>query len=465
MATTTPATDPTAGDPTATDHTALRRALGLGGLTLFGLAYLVPLTVFTTYGIVTETTGGRVALAYLFTLAAMAVTAVSYARMVRAHPVAGSAYTYTRRTFGAPAGFLTGWALLLDYLFLPMINHLVIGIYLNAAVPGVPLWAWVLVSLALVTVLNLLGITSIARASTVIVAAQVVFVVVFVLLAVRGLAGADVSLAAPFAGDGSVAGLAPVLAGAAVLCLSFLGFDAVSTMAEEARRPRVDIPRAILLVTVLGGVLFVLLSWLAQVAVPATTFPDADAAAVDVMTEVGGTGLSAFFTAAYVAGAFGSALTSQASVCRILFSMGRDGVLPRVLGRVWERRRTPAVSVLVVTVASLLVLVLDLATLASLISFGALIAFTAVNVAVVKHYWVDEKERGPRAVLLSLVLPLVGVALTVWLWTSLSGATLLVGLAWLAVGALWLLWVSRGFRRPLPESSMDEHAVREDVSA
>lgn len=455
----------TTHDPAPDATPALRRALGVGGLTLFGLAYLVPLTVFTTYGIVTETTGGRVALAYLVTLVAMAVTAVSYARMVRAHPVAGSAYTYTRRTFGAPAGFLTGWALLLDYLFLPMINHLVIGIYLNAAVPAVPVWAWALTSIVLVTVLNLLGITSIARASTVIVAAQVVFVAVFVLLVVRGLGGAEVSLTAPFTGDGSVAGLGPVLAGAAVLCLSFLGFDAVSTMAEEARRPRVDIPRAILLVTVLGGLLFVVLSWLAQVALPATTFADPDAAAVDVMVEVGGQGLSTFFTAAYVAGAFGSALTSQASVCRILFSMGRDGILPRTLGTVWARRRTPAVAVLVVTVASLLTVVLDLATLASLISFGALIAFTAVNVAVVKHYWVDEGERGPRAVLLSLVLPLVGVALTLWLWTSLSGMTLLVGLAWLVVGALWLVWVTRGFRRPLPEAAMDEQSAGERVSA
>lgn len=436
--------------------TSLHRALGVGGLTLFGLAYLVPLTIFTTYGIVTELTGGRVALAYLVTLVAMTVTALSYARMVRAHPVSGSAYTYTRRTFGGHAGFLTGWALLLDYLFLPMINHLVIGIYLNASVPAVPVWAWASVSILSVTALNLLGITSIARASTVIVAAQVVFVAVFVLLAVRGFAGADVSLLAPFTGDGSAAGLGPVLAGAAVLCLSFLGFDAVSTMAEEAHSPRVDIPRAILLVTLVGGALFVLLSWLAQVALPTTTFADPDAAAVDVMLEVGGPWLSTFFTAAYVAGAWGSALTSQASVCRILFSMGRDGILPRALGRVWAARRTPAVAVLVVAATSLLTFVLDLATLASLISFGALAAFTAVNLAVVKHYWVDQGERGPRAVLTSLVLPLVGVGLTVWLWTSLSRTTLVVGLVWLAVGGLWLAWTTRGFRRPVPEIELSE---------
>ncbi|MCB0943951.1 MAG: amino acid permease, partial [Mycobacterium sp.] len=121
---------------TAPHEGHLKRALGLPSLVLFGLVYMVPLTVFTTYGIVTETTGGRLPLAYVVTLITMVFTALSYARMSAAIPVAGSAYTYTQRTFGAPVGFLAGWSLLLDYLFLPMLNYLVIGLYLNAALPA-----------------------------------------------------------------------------------------------------------------------------------------------------------------------------------------------------------------------------------------------------------------------------------------------------------------------------------------
>ena len=435
----------------------LKRAMGLGGLTMFGLAYLVPLTIFTTYGIVTEITGGRVALAYVVTLAAMVFTALSYTHMVRAYPVAGSAYTYTQRTFGGHAGFLAGWSVLLDYLFLPMINYLVIGIFLNAEFPSIPVWVWALTALVAVTVLNLVGVNSISRASKVIVAMQAVFVLVFVVLAARHAFAADApSLSLPFTGDGSVPGFGPVLAGAAILCLSFLGFDAVSTMAEEARHPKTDIPRAILLVTLGGGFIFIVLAALSQLAYPATTFENVDAAAVEIMNSVGGHLLRAAFIAAYVAGSFGSALTSAASVSRILFAMGREGVLPRVLGQLSARFLTPMAAVLVVGFLSLGVLAIDLGTLASLISFGALVAFTAVNLAVIKHYWVDQHQRAGAATLHYLVLPTIGVLLVIWLWTSLSSQAITIGLVWLAIGATYLAVLTSGFRRQPPALSLEE---------
>jgi putrescine importer len=435
---------------------SLQRSLGLTGLTMFGLTYLVPLTIFTTYGIVAQITGGRVALSYVVTLVAMIFTALSYTHMVRAYPVSGSAYTYTQRTFGGHIGFLAGWSLLLDYLFLPMINYLVIGIYLNAEYPSIPIWAWILVGIGLVTVLNLAGITSISHANNIIIAAQVVFIAVFVSLSARSLTGDAVNLAAPFTGDGTVTGFSAVLAGSAVLCLSFLGFDAVSTLAEEARRPTRDIPRAIMLVTLVGGVTFIALAYLSQIAFPGTAFDSVDAAAVEVVTKVGGGLMANFFLAAYIAGAFGSALTSQASVSRILFAMGRDGVLPRQFGRLWPRFKTPAVAILVVSAISLLAVAIDLGTLASLISFGALVAFTAVNLAVIKHYWIDVRDRTGAAAVRYLLLPLVGVALTGWLWTSLSGQAIKVGLIWLAVGAIYLAAITRGFTRQPPQMDISE---------
>src|SRR4029453_14358607 len=141
----------------------LKRVLGVPSLVLFGLVYMVPLTVFPTYGIVTQLTGGRVAVSYVITLVAMLFTARSYARMSVAYPYAGSAYVYTQRSFGGAGGFLPGWSLMLDYLFLPMINYLVIGIYLEAAFPAVPAWVFILASIAIVTVLNVVGIVSVAR--------------------------------------------------------------------------------------------------------------------------------------------------------------------------------------------------------------------------------------------------------------------------------------------------------------
>lgn len=445
----------TAGASPPSSGVTLRRALGLPSLALFGLAYLVPLTVFTTYGIVTEETGGRVALAYCVTTVAMIFTALSYARMVRAYPVAGSAYTYAQKSFGGHVGFLAGWSLMLDYLFLPMINYLVIGIYMEAQFPSVPLWVWVLLAIALVTVLNVVGITSIARASSIVIAVQAVFIVVFVALALRQVGGAE-TVVNPFVGDGSLDGLGPVLAGAAILCLSFLGFDAVSTMAEEAKDARRDIPRAILLVTVGGGAMFVVLSSVAQMAHPATTFDDPDAAALDVMGAVAGSWLGTFFTAAYVAGCIGSALTSQASVSRIMYVMGRDGVLPRPLAHLAPRWRTPVVAIGLVSVVSLLATVLDLGLLASVVSFGALIAFSVVNLAVIKHYAIDEGRRTGADLVRYLVMPSIGFAMSVWLWTSLSGQSLTMGLSWLGIGIVYLAWLTRGFRRPPPEMDFQE---------
>lgn len=165
------------------------RHLGLPSLVLFGMVYIVPLTVFTTYGIVTQMSGGRLPVAYVVTLVAMFFTALSYARMAVAFPVAGSAYTYSQKAFGAPIGFLAGWSLLLDYLFLPMLNYLVIGIYLEAAFPSVPAWVFIVASIAIVTVLNIVGIVSVARANFLIIAVQTIFIVTFLAMAVAKLSG------------------------------------------------------------------------------------------------------------------------------------------------------------------------------------------------------------------------------------------------------------------------------------
>jgi amino acid transporter len=434
-----------------------RRVLRLPGLVLLGLVYMVPLTVFTTYGIVTEITGGRLPVAYALTLVVMLFTARSYGRMAGAVPTAGSAYAYVSTAFGPAAGFLSGWSLLLDYLFLPMINYLVIGIFLGAYLPGVPIWVFILASIALVTVVNLAGITSIARTNVLIVGVQAVFIAVFVALSVVQLAGSGtVDPLAPLVGDGE-AGPQALFAGAAILCLSFLGFDAVSTFAEESTNARTLVPQAIMLTTVIAGVTFIGLSYLSYLVLPTSVFDDVDAASLDVVRTVGGAALSAFFVAAYVAGSLGSALTAQASVSRIIYAMGRDGVLPRrIFGRL-SVRGAPVAAIVVTSAVALLALVISLTTISSMISFGALVAFSMVNLSVVKYFAIDRGRRRTRRDVLSyVVLPLVGFATTVWLWTSLAALTLVIGLVWAGAGLVYLLVLTRGFRRPTPQLELKE---------
>lgn len=446
------------GNVVGSDSGGLKRVLGLPQLVLFGLVYMVPLTVFTTYGIVTQVTGGRVPLAYLVTLVAMLFTARSYGLMSRAFPVAGSAYTYTHRAFGPGVGFVSGWALLLDYLFLPMINYLVIGIYLHEALPAIPAFVFVIAAIALVTILNVVGIRSMARSNMVIIFVQAIFIVVFLVLGMAVAFGAgQVDLLAPFTGDGSAPGFAPVMAGAAILCLSFLGFDAISTFAEETRNPRKTLPTAIMITTFLCGVLFMLVSFTGHVALPGHDFQSADSAAVDVMLHVGGNVLVVFFTAAYVAGATGSALVSQGSVARVLYAMGRDGVLPRrFFGKLSARFSTPVPAIILVSVISLASAFISLGVLAEMVSFGALVAFSMVNLAVIGHYFIGEGQRAGLNFFHYLVVPVLGFALTIWLWTSLTGRTLLIGVIWLVVGIVYLAVLTRGFTRPVPTLDLAE---------
>jgi putrescine importer len=435
----------------------LKRVLGMPSLVLFGLAYMVPLTVFTTYGVVTELTAGHLPAAYVVTLTAMLFTAYSYGRMVRAHPFAGSAYTYTQRSFGPHLGFMTGWALLLDYLFLPMINYLVMGIYLEAAFPSIPAGVWVVAAILLVTTLNILGITVVARINLVLVAFQAVFIAVFFVAAARTIAGSGMpSLAEPFLPSGAEA--PAILGGAAILCLSFLGFDAVSTLSEETRDPRRRVPRAIMLVTVVGGAVFIVVSYVGHLVFPRwQEFTDVDSAALDVVGRAGGAALAAFFTAAFIAGCFASAMASQTSVSRILFAMGRDGVLPRrFFGRLHPRFRTPVLATAVVGLLSFVALVISLELASAVISFGALVAFSLVNLSVVKHYVIDRGHRSPADLLAYAVVPGIGVLLTLWLWTSLSGTAFIVGLCWVGAGFVYLLGLTRMFTRRPPELRLSE---------
>ncbi|GAA1449210.1 APC family permease [Leifsonia poae] len=437
----------------------LRRALGTPALLLFGLAYMLPLAVFTTYGLVTDTTKGHLAGAYLVTTIAMLFTAYSYANMVRAYPVAGSAYTYTQRSFGRHLGFLTGWTLLLDYLALPLLNYLVIGIYLNAAFPAIPAWVFVVVSVVLVTVLNVIGITLVSSANLALVGVQIVFIVVFVVTGIAYLTGAAQlpDLLSPFFSAGTP--LSAIAAGSAILALAFLGFDAVSTLSEEAKDAKKSIPRAIMLCTLAGGLLFIVTAYIAGLVFPDyANFTDLDSAPLDVMTRIGGSALFTFFTAAYIAGSFASAMTSQASVARILYAMGRDGQLPkRVFGVVHARFKTPWLAVIVVGAVGLVgALLLPLDVAASVISFGALVAFSFVNLAVIKHYVIDRRQRGPKAVVAYIVAPAIGFALTVWLWTSLSITTFVAGGIWVLAGVVILALITGGFRHKPPVMDFSE---------
>ncbi|MCV7067706.1 APC family permease [Mycolicibacterium farcinogenes] len=446
-------TPPSAGQPT------LVRALGLPSLVLFGLAYMTPLIVLGIFGVVASTTAGASASAYLIALAAMLFTASSYGRMAAAYPVSGSAYTYVRRTIDPRAGFLTGWAVLLDYLFLPMVIWLIGAAYLDAQFPGVPGWLWVLGFIVITTVLNVVGIKVADKANYLLMAFQLLVIGLFVVLSVASVvrssgAGGLVSVS-PFTGIG--AGIGGVTAGAAIAAYSFLGFDAVTTFTEEAVEPRKNMPRAILLIALIGGSIFLVIAYTTQLVHPGGEFADSSSAALEIAKQIGGNLFGAVFLAGLILAQFASGIAAQASASRLLFAMGRDGTLPRsVFGTLSAKFRTPAANLVIVGVVGLLAMFLDVATSTSFINFGAFVAFTLVNVSVIVYYFRHRATGEARNPLLYVVAPAIGAVVTSYLLLQLDARAIVLGLCWLGLGVVVLAVTSRGFKKLPPEIAVDE---------
>ena len=447
---------------------SFRRVLKLRHLVAFGLAYLAPTVVFNYYGIATTTTGGMMALAYLITMSAMFFTAYSYAQMVKAYPIAGSAYSYVQRSVNPWLGFGTGWVLLLDYLLLPMICYLLFGVYMNEYVPSVPTWIWVVIAAAFGATINILGARISGRLNVIVVSAQILFCLFLVGLIVVFVVNRDGAggLVVPQA----IIDVARVDGGgllwaASILAVSFLGFDAVSTLAEEAEEPRKNVPRAVLIVCLGAGGAFALISYFLQLAWPTAyrDLADPDVGIFELLQRLGGDALGITFFVTDQSATILAAMAAIAAVSRLLYTMGRDRILPqRFFGRLSPRFATPVNNILLTSVIALTAVFYadNLFGAASLTSFGAITGFIMVNVAVISHYFIRQHRRSGWDVLRFLVLPLAGIAINIVLWIGIDTHAKLLGLAWLGVGAIYLGAISRGFRS-YPQPIRDEDANME----
>ncbi|MCG8709872.1 APC family permease [Brenneria sp. 4F2] len=434
-----------------------RAKLSLWQVVIIGIAYMTPMTVFDTFGIVSGITEGRVPLAYLIALIAVLLTALSYGRMVRAFPEAGSAYTYTRKTCGNNAGFMVGWSSLLDYMLLPMINSLLAGIYLRSLFPECPPWIWIVGFTALVTFINCRNIKLLANLNFLFVGAPVILMGVFIYLVIQGVGhqsgdAAVWTLKPLINGDDSVM---PLISGAAVLCFSFLGFDAVTTLSNESREPRKTIPRAVFMTALLGGVIFFTAAWFIQLYFPTNAqFKNPSEAMPEIVLYVGGAFFQSVFLVAILINTLASALASHASAARLLHIMGRDGIFPgSFFSYLHPRFGSPLYCVLFVGGLSMSAVFFGLDTAVSLISFGALVAFTAVNFSVIALYAIRERRLSSwKDKLFNLLLPLMGMGTVGCMWANLDKDSMILGLTWAALGIGWLVW-SRVTKREVVFSS------------
>lgn len=440
----------------------MKRTLTLVPVVLFGFSFMALATVFSTYGIAAEISHGMVPGAYVLALVVMLFTAYSYGQMANAIPSAGSAYAYTQKAINPYLGFLVGWSILMDYLFIPMVNYLLFSIFFSATFPSIPPYVWVLGLLILVTVVNVLGVQMATKANILLTGVSLLFIVIFIALSIQEINAGT--------GTGSIWNFdafyntgqpfSYVVAGAALLCFSFLGFDSATTFAEETINPQKTIPRAVYSIVFMGGLVFIAVSYFAHNVWPDyNTFTNADAAANDIIKLVGGKTFTSFFLAVYGFTAFGSAMSSQASASRVLFAMGRDGQLPsNFFGKLHKKYDTPVNNILLISAFSLLALVLSLTLVASFINFGAFLAFTCVNLSVIAYYFVKGKKRSIKGIFLYLIIPLIGALLDIWLLINLDRHSIILGSIWFACGVIYMLVLTKGFKKAPPEIDLSGQA-------
>lgn len=444
----------------------LKRILPLSSLVFYGLAFMIPLTFCTTYGLVTNMTHGMVSLTYVISTICMSFTAFSYVRMTKAYPVAGSVYTFVHKSINPYLGFLAGWLVLIGYMFLPMLNYIAAAIFLNAAVPQIPIWCWIIAFIIIVTVVNHFGIKVTDIFNKTIVWLQIIFLAALIILVIKfvlGGGGVGTFLDAEsfinmteLKKEGM--GFTVLLSGASLLALSFLGFDAISTLSEEAINPEKNVGKAILITCIGAGAFFAVITYMLQVAWPTAWLEivDVDGGAYEVINKVAGSVMAYLFTIAFSVGAVASAISSVASASRVLYGMGRDQILPkRIFGYLHPKRNTPTYSILIMATISLLALVIPLATATSLLNFGALLSFTLVNMSVIGHYFVKGGHRNGFDIFRYLIAPIIGAIFTFMIWINLDKNSMILGFIWFAVGVIYLAFATKFFKKLPAEMKLE----------
>jgi amino acid transporter len=431
-------------------------------LLIYGLIFMVPIAPWAIFGTVYNSAAGMVPLVYIIGLIAMIFTALAYAQMAKSFPLAGSVFSYVGRGIHWSVGFFAGWAILLDYLLVPTLLYVFAAESMVGLFPGSARWIWALIFVAVNTAVNLLGISSIKMANRVFLVIELVFVVIFVIIAVIALNGGTIPGAEwstnPLWTPSKVTG--PLIAGAlSIAVLSFLGFDGISTLAEESTGRRNAAGRAMVIALFIVAALFIVQTWLASLmAGGRSAFSDAEAgnAFFLLVKAAAGTGWqNAFFVVNVLAVGIANAMAAQAATSRLLYSMSRDRQLPHFLSRI-SSRQVPQWSILAVT-ALTAVLVLffvgQLPLISSLVNFGALFGFCLLHVAVFWHYIVRMRSRNW---LLHGVVPVLGFLIIGYVLLNADPLAKIGGLVWLVIGAIIFAVNAALGRKP-------QLTIREDV--
>lgn len=444
----------------------IKRVLGLWDLVFYGIVLNQPVAAIGLFGLVSVLSEGHMVTTLLLSMCAMLLTAVSYSRMAALYPSAGSAYTYVSKGVNPNMGFLAGWAMVLCYLIIPIINTVFGVLSLQRLFPGIPFFAGAIGFIIVITGLNLLGVRSSMKANKIMLYIMLVIIMTFIVTAIRyvsvTLGWGGLVDPKPFYNSETFSFNA-IFAGTALVALTYVGFDGITTLAEDVKKPELNIKRAILIVCLFTGLFSALQMYLAQQSAQTMWLNGGllanvpfyeripqehiETAFMTVCAQVGGDLLFSAMTITMIIACLGSGLAGQLGAARLLYGMGKDGVISRsFFAHLGSKNSTPVYNLLLIAVLAVIgSLLLNYQKIAELINFSALIAFMGVNISAVNQFYFRSKP-GQRNILTGLLLPGGGFLFCLWIWLNISVSSIIMGSVWFVVGIIYLAVTTKGFK-------------------
>lgn len=450
----------------------LKRSLTVWELTAFGINYMIPIAPAIIFGFILQISGGSVTLPYLLAGIAMVFTAMSYSIMVKNYPLAGSIYNYVSRGWNPHIGFIAGWVLILDYILIPTVTSMSASLYIMQFFPEVPYAVWLLLFAVTMGLLNLFGVELMAKLGLwmVVIGEFVVFTGFAVWgysVAVNGVGTGTLISSLPF----EFSSMGALATATSVAVLSYLGFDAITTLAEETKNPKRDVPRAIYLSVGIGMFTMAVTGYLAMLVIPNweqfINNPGwAETTLFYVAEMTGGRWFTIFYTSGFVLAMGVFNVVATAAGARLLYGMGRDDMLPKaIFAKVNKRWQTPHWNIVIIVVLEyILGILLTVNDITNLINYGALGGFAALNVGVIWLYYVKKKGNSPEKLGETsnwvpssayfpryFLAPLAGFLIVAWVFSSMDRTALLVGTIWLVLGVVYEAIKTKGWKELPPQ--------------
>lgn len=431
----------------------LKRVLGLWDLVFYGIVLIQPIAAVGLFGIASNVSRGHMVTTLLIAMVGMMLTAISYGRMASMFPSAGSAYTYVGKGLNLHLGFLTGWVMFLDYLIIPVINTVYGALTLQRLMPAVPFFIWVVLFVVVITCLNLRGIRSTARSNELLLTVMCLVIGLFIVLAVRFIFHAQgwegLLSYKPFYNPETF-NFGAIMTATSFAALTYIGFDGVTTLAEEVKNPKRNMLLAPALVCLFTGLFSGLQIYLAQQVWPDyQSFVNPETAFFDVSARVGGTFLFNAIAIILFIACMGSGLAGQVGAARLLYAMGRDGVFPKkVFAHLDAKTATPSFNILLIAAITIVVsLLISYQDAAELLNFGAFLAFMGVNIATLRQFYFIRVDRAKRNILFDAFLPILGFLVCFLIWLSLPIPAKVIGGIWLIIGLIYLIVRTHGLKK------------------